>query len=347
MKTTSATTVALAIVLSGALAQAHAQEHAHSAQASHSGQPAGNAHDAAAKDTPAHAHGATGHSKMDHSKMNHSKMDHSKMDHSKMDHSKMDHSKVDHAAMGHAATPQAGAKPAPDHVPPPPPAHEMGDMSYAEMVDVMGMDDRAKVGMVSLERLEYVEGGAKAWSAQAWYGGDFNKFRLRTEGRHADGEIEHADVELLWSHALAPFWDSQVGIRQDFGRGPDRTWAAFGVQGLAPYWFELSATAYVGAQGRTALRVESDYELLLTQRLVLQPRLELNAYGKDDHAAGIGSGLADAGFGVRLRYEIRREFAPYVGVEWRRSFGETADLARADGHDASDMQWVVGVRAWF
>ncbi len=253
----------------------------------------------------------------------------------------------DHAAMGHAPQASVPDKPAPDHVAPPPPTHVMGDMSYAEMVEVMGMDDRARVGMFALDRLEYVEGGAKAWSVQAWYGGDFDKLWLRSEGRHADSEVEHADVELLWSHAIAPFWDSQIGVRQDFGRGPDRTWAAFGVQGLAPYWFERAATAYVGTQGRTALRVEADYELLLTQRLVLQPRLELNAYGKDDRAAGIGSGLADAGFGLRLRYEIRREIAPYVGVEWTRSFGDTADFARADGHDASDMQWVVGLRAWF
>jgi copper resistance protein B len=264
-----------------------------------------------------------------------------------VDHSGMDHSKMDHAAMGHAPPVRADDRPAPDHVPPPPPVHAMGDMSYAGMVEVMGMDDRARVGLFALDRLEYVEGGAKAWSAQAWYGGDSDKLWLRSEGRHADGGIEHADVELLWSHAIAPFWDRQLGVRRDFGRGPDRTWAAFGVQGLAPYWFELAATAYVGAAGRTALRVEADYELLLTQRLVLQPRLELNAYGKDDPEAGIGSGLSDAAFGLRLRYEIRREFAPYVGVEWTRLFSGSADLARADGHDVNDMQWVVGLRAWF
>lgn len=271
--------------------------------------------------------------------------------HAGMDHSKMDHSKMDHAAMGHGAAPApdkpAPDKPAPDHVPPPPPAHAMGDMAYGEMVEVMGMDDRARFSLFALDRLEYIEGGAAAWSAQAWYGGDVDRLVLRSEGEHADGDIEHADVELLWGHAIAPFWDSRVGLRQDFGRGPDRTWAAFGVQGLAPYWFELSATAYLGEQGRTALRVEADYELLLTQRLVLQPRVEFNAYGKDDPAAGIGSGLSDASFGLRLRYEIRREFAPYIGLERSRLFGGSADLARAEGHDVSDLQWVAGVRLWF
>lgn len=262
------------------------------------------------------------------------------------DHSKMDHSKMDHAAMTHGAT-AASDKPAPDHVPPPPPAHVMGDMAYDEMVEVMGMDDRAPFSLFALDRLEYVEGGATAWSAQAWYGGDVDRLVLRSEGEHVDGGIDHADVELLWGHAIAPFWDSRIGLRQDLGRGPDRSWAAFGVQGLAPYWFELSATAYVGEQGRTALRVEADYELLLTQRLVLQPRVEFNAYGKDDPEAGVGSGLSDTSLGLRLRYEIRREFAPYVGVEWSRLFGGSADLARDEGEHVSELQWVAGVRLWF
>lgn len=260
-----------------------------------------------------------------------------------------DHEAMQHA--GHGAMRQGGAsedeRPPSDHVAPPPPQYVMGDMSAAAMVDVMGMDDRATVAMFALDRLEAAKAGAQAWSAQVRIGGDFDKLHLRSEGERRGGRLEHADAELLWSHAVAPFWDTQLGVRRDFGQGPDRTWAAFGVQGLAPYWFELSATGYVGEQGRTALRLEADYDLLLTQRLVLQPRLELNAYGKDDPAAHIGSGLSDASAGLRLRYEIRREFAPYVGVEWMRRFGATADFARAHGEDASDVQWVVGVRAWF
>ena len=262
----------------------------------------------------------------------------------------MDHGSMDHTGMQHAMPQEASSLPPSDHVPPPAPTHEMGAMSYAQMVEVMGMNDRATFGMFAFDRLEHAAGdgsSATAWSAQGWLGGDLDKLRLRSEGERQNGAIEHADVELSWSHAIAPFWDSQIGVRRDFGRGPDRTWAAFGVQGLAPYWFELSATAYVGEQGRTALRLEAEYELLLTQRWVLQPRFELNAYGKDDPALHIGSGLSDAALGLRLRYEIRREFAPYIGVEWSRRFGRSADFARADGGDAGEMQWVAGVRLRF
>ena len=208
----------------------------------------------------------------------------------------------------------------------------------------------ATFGMFAFDRLEHAAGdgsSATAWSAQGWLGGDMDKVFFRSEGVRENGAFEHADAELSWSHAIAPFWDGQIGVRRDFGRGPDRTWAAFGVQGLAPYWFELAATAYVGGQGRTALRLEAEYEALLTQRWVLQPRFELNAYGKADPAAQVGAGLSDAALGLRLRYEVRREFAPYVGVEWSRRFGRSADFARADGESAGQLQWVAGLRFWF
>ena len=280
-------------------------------------------------------------------------------DHATADHHRMHHvtpaAAVDHAAMDHGASRDAGAEhagelPPSDHVPPPAPTHEMGAMSNAQMVAVMGMDDRATFGMLAFDRLEHVAGdgrSATAWSAQGWFGGDLDKFRWRSEGTRENGALEHADLELSWGHAVAPFWDSQIGVRRDFGRGLDRTWAAFGLQGLAPYWFELAATAYVGDGGRTALRVEAEYEWLLTQRWVLQPRLEFNAYGKDDPAAHIGSGLSDAALGLRLRYEIRRELAPYVGVERSRRFGRSADFARMSGGDAGELQWVAGVRFRF
>ncbi|EQD70574.1 Copper resistance B precursor, partial [mine drainage metagenome] len=131
------------------------------------------------------------------------------------------------------------------------------------------------------------------------------------------------------------FWDSTLGVRHDFGNGPGRNWAAFGVQGLAPYWFDIEATGYVGAGGRTAARFKAEYELLITQRLILQPEFEANLYGKPDPAWRLGSGLSDASLGLRLRYEIRREFAPYIGVVWQRVFGGTADLRRAEGNPCS------------
>lgn len=236
------------------------------------------------------------------------------------------------------------------HVAPSPPQHPMQAMNARQMTDTMEMDDAATFAMLKLDRFERADtddGIATAWKLSAWVGGDFDKLWLRSEGEHAHGETTKGDAEILWGHVVAAFWDTQFGVRHDFGRGPDRNWAAIGVQGLAPYWFEIEATAYVGDSGRTALRLETDYELSLTQRLILQPRLELNAYGKDDPRAGIGSGLSDAALGARLRYEIRREFAPYVGVERVHLFGGSADFARADGHDAADTRWVVGLRVWY
>jgi len=261
---------------------------------------------------------------------------------------------VDHSAMhedhASAKTEQAVS----DHLPPPPPQHAMGAMSPAQMVDVMGMDDSRSFGLFTLDRFERVktdDGYATAWNAEGWLGYDFDKLWFKSEGRYAQGSLDDADAQLLWSHAVAPFWDTQLGLRRDFGRGPDRTWAAFGVQGLAPYWFELGVTAYVGQQNRTALRLESSYDVLLTQRLIVQSRFEANAYGKSDPALGIGSGVSDAEFGLRLRYEIRREFAPYVGVEWHRRFGSSADLVRinpaAGDERVFDTRIVAGLRLWF
>ncbi|HWK74365.1 MAG TPA: copper resistance protein B, partial [Povalibacter sp.] len=172
------------------------------------------------------------------------------------------------------------------------------------------------------------------------------KLWLKTEGESVAGDQE-GRVELLWDWTFARWWSLQAGVRHDFGEGPSRTWAAFGVQGLAPYWFEVDAALYVGEEGRTAARFSAEYELLLTQRLIFQPQFEFNVYAKDDPRNALGSGLADTQLGLRLRYEIRREFAPYAGVVWSRLYGDTADLARSAGHDADDVQLVIGLRAWF
>jgi copper resistance protein B len=235
------------------------------------------------------------------------------------------------------------------HVPPDPPQHQMGDMSEEEMAEMMEMDDSATYGMLAFDQFEWRdtnEGSALAWDGRAWFGNDYDKALLKTEGHRLEGDYE-GSAELLWDHIFSRWWSVQGGVAHDFGPGPSRSWATFGVQGLAPYWFEIEALAYVGEAGRTAARFSAEYEMFLTQRLVLQPKLEFKLYGKDDPANAIGAGFSDAELGLRLRYEIRREFAPYVGVVWSRKFGETARLVREQGGDAEEAQWVAGVRMWF
>jgi copper resistance protein B len=236
------------------------------------------------------------------------------------------------------------------HVPADPPQHQMGDMPYSKMAEMMQMNDRELTGMALLDQLEWrhtAESDAAVWDAEGWYGGDNNKVRLRSEGEQVAGTAQNARADLLWDHTFARWWSMQAGGRQDFGAGPGRTWAAIGVQGLAPYWFNTEATFYVGEQGRTAMRLKAEYELLFTERLILQPEGEANLYGKSDPARQLGSGLSDLEIGLRLRYELRREFAPYVGVVWSRQSGGTADYVRESGGNPSEVQFVAGLRAWF
>lgn len=183
---------------------------------------------------------------------------------------------------------------------------------------------------------------------QAWYGRTFDRATLKSEGDYLNGTLEEADVELLWTHAVAAYWDTQLGLRyDDQGDGAGRTWLAAGIQGLAPYWFEIDATVYLGESGHTALNIEAEYELLLTQKWILQPRIEADFHGQNDVERGIGSGLSEVAAGLRLRYEIRRELAPYIGVEWVERFGETKDLLLAANEDARESKLVAGLRFWF
>ena len=215
----------------------------------------------------------------------------------------------------------------------------------------MMMADEHVFSSVLVDRLEGVhgpDGNALAYEAQAWLGGTYNRLVVKAEGDVARGRVHEARTELLWSHAVASYWDTQLGVRNDAGHGrPPRNWLAFGIQGLAPYWFEVDATAYVGTGGRTALRLSAEYDLLLTQRLILQPRVEANLYGKSDPEVGIGSGLSNGVAGVRLRYEISRQFAPYIGVERYQAFGNTADMMRAAGDRRGETRVVAGVRIWY
>ena len=239
---------------------------------------------------------------------------------------------------------------APDHVPPDPPQDVMADMSYKDMVSMMQMDDTHRFGKVMLDQFEWrdaQEGAAGAWDAQGWYGGDYNKLWVKTEGERIDGITRDASVDVLFDRVVARWWDAQAGVRQDFGKGPARTWLALGLQGLAPYWLDVEATFYVGEEGRIAARLKADYDLLLTQRLILQPYGEVNLYGKSDPERQLGSGLSDLELSLRLRFEARREFAPYVGVGWFRRFGETAELARLAGEGSDQVQLVAGLHIWF
>ncbi len=209
--------------------------------------------------------------------------------------------------------------------------------------------DRAIHYFVRFDRLEWQSGAGDAakWNNKAWIGGDLNRVWLRTEGEAHDGRLASANVHVLWGRAVAPWWDVVAGVRQDVRPGDPQTWAAVGLQGLAPYWFEVEATGYVGAGGRTAATLEVEYELLFTNRLILQPLVEMEFYGRSDPERGIGRGLSSLETGLRLRYEIRREFAPYVGVTWDRKLFGTADLAREHGERTRAARVAFGVRTWW
>jgi copper resistance protein B len=229
-----------------------------------------------------------------------------------------------------------------EHVPPDPPQTHVHDMPYHEMVEMMGMDDRRRFGKVMLEELEWQDaddGSRYAWDADAWYGGDFHKVWLQAEGERVAGSTQESRLELGWERIVSAWWSVRAGWRHDAGFGPSRDWLGFGVAGLAPGFVEVEANVYLGESGRGALRLAVRRDVLLTQRLVLRPKLELNAFTEDDAERGIGSGLSDAEFGLRLRYEIRREIAPYLGVLW--SWTETA------GEETSEFTAVAGLRAWF
>ncbi len=233
-----------------------------------------------------------------------------------------------------------------------PPLDARDPDAYAEGVGrghMRGMDmaDDAAHAYLLLDKLELARERRFRLDAQAWYGGDRDKLWLEADGERKDGRLGATRAEALWDRTIATYWSSQLGVRHDFGEGPGRNWAALGVQGLAPYWFELQATAYVGESGRTALRAELDYDQLITQRLVLQPNIEVSFYGKNDRSRNIGSGLSDIDAGLRLRYEITRQFAPYIGVSWRRKFGNTARFTRATGENVRGTKFVAGVRLWF
>ena len=176
---------------------------------------------------------------------------------------------------------------------------------------------------VLVDRFEYQEDSeSKVYDLQAWFGTTYDRLVIKAEGDYANSTLKESSTDLLWGHALNAYFDTQLGVRLDqYDEGKDRQWLALGLQGLAPYWFEVDVTAYVSDKGRSALAAQAEYELLLTQRLILQPRAELNLYGKDDPENGLGSGLSDLALGVRLRYEFSRQFGVAVGTGIANVFG--------------------------
>jgi copper resistance protein B len=213
-----------------------------------------------------------------------------------------------------------------------------------------GMNDDPLISKVMISQFEkrFTDGADPlVLEGQGWIGKDLHKLWIKIDAERVSGENEEFEIQALYSRAIFPFWDLQMGWRHDSRPTPNRDWAVIGFQGLSPYWFEIDAAFFVGEKGRTALRLEAEYEVLFTQRLIMTPEIEINAHGRTDAELGIGSGLSDAELGLRLRYEIRREFSPYVGVNWTSTFGNTADFARAAGAERSDTQFVIGVRGWF
>ncbi len=231
----------------------------------------------------------------------------------------------------------------------------VSDGSLAEDVPMpfsgmMDMEDDPVLTKVMIDRFEWQKADQGSnplvLEADVWVGKDLNKFWFKTELERVDGKLEEAEVQALYSRGISPYWDLQAGFRRDF-EPVSRDWIALGARGIAPYFFDVDAAVFLGEGGRTAARLQSEYELMLTQKTYLAPEAELNFYGQDDPEAGVGSGLSDARVGLRLTHEISRKFAPYVGVEWSKQFGRTADFARDEGEDTSDTRFVVGVRGWF
>ncbi|BDM25022.1 copper resistance protein B [Pseudomonas sp. LRP2-20] len=299
---------------------------------------------------------------MDHSAMGHGSMemdsapsadpmpgmDHAHMDHSKMDHGSMqgmDHGAMDHSMMNHGSDAPTTTSRTPIPV--------LTDADRQAAFPPLGghqMHDSAINSFFLLDKLEYQdadEGSALAWEASGWVGGDINRLWIRSEGERTNGVTEDAELQLLYGRSVSPWWDVVAGVRQDFQPGSPQTWGAFGIQGMALYDFEAEATAFIGENGQAAARLEGEYDILLTNRLILQPTAEANFYGKNDPERGVGSGLANTEVGLRLRYEIVRQFAPYIGVTWNRSYGKTADLIRDEGGDVDEARFVAGIRLWF
>lgn len=210
------------------------------------------------------------------------------------------------------------------------------------------MDHEVLLTKVTIDQLEAREQDGGALEGSVWFGGDKHKAWFKTEVEREEGETEKAELQALYSRAIRPYWDLQMGVRHDFEPESDsRNWGVIALNGLAPYFFEVDSSLFIGEHGGTALRVEAEYELLFTQQWILSPEIEVNFYGQNSPEHHTGSGLSDMEAGLRLRYEFTPQFAPYVGVHYEKKFGNTADFLRDAGEATGNTSWVIGLHAWF
>lgn len=268
-------------------------------------------------------------------------------DYSQMDHGAMDHAQMDHGAMEDMG--EVGSEPAPAL-----PDDHAAERFYSaeEMAAARAQLRRehggAIVSSLMLDRAEFAFGDGETvfqWEGEGWIGGDLNRFVFKSEGEASDGDVESAEVQALYSRAIGPYFDLQAGVRYDIEPNPNRAYAVIGFEGVAPYWFETTGALFLSDEGEASARFEVSYDARLTQRLILQPRAEISASFEDVPELELGSGFTHAELGLRLRYDITRTFAPYIGVSYETTFGDTADYARAAGEDTSDTRFVIGLRA--
>ncbi len=263
---------------------------------------------------------------------------------------------MDHGAHSMPAK-DAAAAPAMDSVAPPAPTDHAADAVYDPVVmariraEMIRENGGMTYSQLMIDRLEYraLSGGdGYHWEGEGWIGGDVNRMAIKSEGEgETGGRLESAELQLLYSRAIDPWWNIVGGVRQDFRPRPERTYATIGIEGLAPYWFEVEGQLFVSTRGDAHARLEASYDQRITQRLILQPAMEVNVAAQDVPELGIGSGLSDIELGLRLRYEFAREFAPYVGVNWERKLGDTARYAQRVGDDPAATSLVMGLRFWF
>jgi copper resistance protein B len=281
--------------------------------------------------------------------------------HQGMDHGEMDHSTMDHSAMGHGAPEPAAASPGPDMETPPPPEAGSGPPRAADAIwgaaamrasreDLQKTHGDFNLFWFQADRAEFQARDGRngyLWDLQGFYGNTTDKFFFKSEGEGSFGEpIEELEIQALYSRAIAPFFDLQAGFRQDLA-GPDTSYAVIGIQGLAPYMFELDSALFLSHRGDLTARIEAELDQRIAQSILIQPRAELNLAAQDVPELGIGAGIDNFELGVRLRYEIIREIAPYIGVEQVWKAGRSADFARAAGEDPSVTNFVLGIRFWF